>query len=373
MNLSIGIVGLPNVGKSTLFNALTQSTKAAAENFPFCTIDPNTGIVPVPDERLDTIADMVKPEKVIASTIEFTDIAGLVAGASKGEGLGNQFLSHIRECHAIAHVLRSFNSTDIHHVDGSVDPKRDLDVIMTELILADLESVTRQIERLTRKVRAGDKEAKADLTLLETIKTTLESNHLAFELLSDLDEDSLKRFKRFALLTAKKYLIVANVAEDEYASFDEQAFRSQIQPTFINPNTFAQIPVVPVCARLEAELVGMTKDEQTEFLTEIGAQQSGIQALAQAGFDLLGLQNYFTAGPKEVRSWTIRQGATAPQAAGAIHTDFEKGFIKADTITYTDFVTCGGEAGAKEAGKMRMEGKDYIVQDGDVMHFKFNV
>lgn len=372
MNLSIGIVGLPNVGKSTLFNALTQSTKAAAENFPFCTIDPNTGIVSVPDDRIDKIAEIIVPQKIMRSTIEFTDIAGLVAGASKGEGLGNQFLSHIRECHAIAHVLRSFKNSDIHHVDGSVDPARDLEIIMTELILADLESVGRQLERIQRKSRTGDKDSKADLELLESLKELLEQNRLAYEMLVDLDEEGRSRFKRFALLTSKKYMIIANVAEDEYATFDGEAFRATIKPDFINDETFNAIPIVPVCARLEAELVGMTPEEQTEFLTEIGAKVSGIQALAKAGFELLGLQNYFTAGVQEVRSWTIRKGATAPQAAGEIHTDFEKGFIKADTIAYDDFIQCNGEAGAKEAGKMRMEGKEYIVKDGDVMHFKFN-
>lgn len=372
MNIRIGIVGLPNVGKSTLFNALTQSSKAAAANFPFCTIDPNTGIVEVPDERIDRLAEIVKPQRVIRSAIEFVDIAGLVAGASQGEGLGNKFLSHIRECHAIAHVLRAFDSTDIHHVAGKVDPADDLAVILTELILADLESIDRQLEKVARKARAGDKEGKADQALLEQFKTALEQNQLAVTVMEHLSEEDQKQAKRYQLLTTKKCMIIANTAEATYAGFDAAAFRDQIKPDMCSADFWSTVPVVPVCAQLEADLVGMDADERTVFLEEIGATHSGLQNLAQAGFRLLGLQQYFTAGVQEVRSWTIPAGATAPQAAGAIHTDFEKGFIKADTIAYTDFVQCGGEAGAKEAGKMRMEGKEYLVKDGDVMHFKFN-
>jgi GTP-binding protein YchF len=372
MNVTIGIVGLPNVGKSTLFNALTQSNKAAAENFPFCTIDPNTGIVEVPDDRIDKLAEIVEPQKIIRSAIEFVDIAGLVEGASKGEGLGNKFLSHIRECHAIAHVLRAFDSSDIHHVSGKVDPSEDFGVILTELILADLESIDRQIERLSRKSRAGNKEAQADQSLLEKFKIVLEAGQLAITAFDDLTEDEQKGAQHLQLLTTKKFMIIANTAEDNYASFDADAFREKVKPGMCSDELWATIPVVPVCAKLEADLVGMDKEEVTIFLDEIGAKQSGLQNLAQAGFNLLGLQQYFTAGVQEVRSWTIPSGARAPQAAGAIHTDFEKGFIKADTIAYQDFVDFNGEAGAKENGKMRMEGKEYIVKDGDVMHFKFN-
>lgn len=364
MNLKIGIVGLPNVGKSTLFNALTKSTQAAAENFPFCTIDPNVGIVEVPDKRVDKLAEIVQPAKVIRSTVEFVDIAGLVEGASTGEGLGNKFLSHIRECDAIAHVVRDFESSDIHHVSGSVDAKRDLEVIMTELILADLESATKQIERVARKAKTGDKEAKIDLGILERIKETLEAGNLA-NIVEPENDDETQAMKRFQFLTTKPYFVVANTGEDTFASFDVEGFAQQLG--------LQGVTVVPICAQIEAELASLNEEEAQMFLEELGASESGLQRLIHAGFKLLGLQSYFTAGVQEVRAWTIRIGSTAPQAAGEIHTDFEKGFIKADTIAYEDFVANNGELGAKEAGKMRMEGKDYIVQDGDVMHFKFNV
>lgn len=365
MNVKIGIVGLPNVGKSTLFNALTKSTKAAAENFPFCTIDPNVGIVEVPDNRIEKIVEIVQPQKVIRSAIEFVDIAGLVEGASKGEGLGNKFLSHIRECSAIAHVLRDFESGEIHHVDGKINPKVDLEVIKTELVLADFESVQKQIERIQKKAKSGDKDAKASLELLQKISGILEAGNLIIDSLDEFSDDEREVMKSFHLLTAKKYMIIANVSEDQFSTFDTNTFREKI-------GAHSDIPIVKICAKFEADLVGMNDEESQEFLTEIGAKESGLSALAQAGFDLLGLQQYFTAGVTEVRSWTIRKGDTAPQAAGAIHTDFEKGFIKADTISYEDFIANNGEAGAKEAGKMRIEGKDYIVKDGDVMHFKFN-
>ncbi|MCF7905892.1 redox-regulated ATPase YchF [Candidatus Gracilibacteria bacterium] len=364
MNLKIGIVGLPNVGKSTLFNALTKSSKAAAENFPFCTIDPNVGIVEVPDRRLRRLAEIAKPEKIIPSAVEFVDIAGLVRGASKGEGLGNQFLSHIRECNAICHVLRAFQDDGVHHVDGVVDPASDFEVIRTELILADLQSVEKQLTNTEKKAKSGDKEAKLDLSLLLRIKSELEQEHLV-QSLGFTDEETIA-VKRFQLLTAKKFLIVANVAESEFAHFDEAAFRNKI-------NSAPGIPIIPVCAKIEAELAMLSEDEAQEFLLELGANQSGLENLVQKSFDILGLQSYFTAGPKEVRAWTMRRGATAPEAAGEIHTDFQRGFIKADTIAYEDFVTHNGEHGAKEAGKLRIEGKEYIVQDGDVMHFKFNV
>lgn len=364
MNLKIGIVGLPNVGKSTLFNALTKSSNAAAENFPFCTIDPNIGIVEVPDKRVDEISKIVQPAKTQRSVVEFVDIAGLVAGASQGEGLGNKFLSHIRECTAICHVLRDFQDTNVHHVDGSVDAKRDFDVIVTELILADLQSVEKQIERVVRKTKSGDKEAKAIFALLEKCKAALEEGKIASTVELESDDDEMY-FKTFHLLTAKPFMIVANCLEDEFSSFNEAEFRKRV-------NAPDHIPVTPICAKTEAELVELTDEEAQEFLEAIGATESGLETMIHKAFDLLGLQSYFTAGVTEVRAWTIRKGDTAPQAAGAIHTDFEKGFIKADTIAYEDFIACGGEQGAKDAGKMRMEGKEYIMKDGDVMHFKFN-
>lgn len=364
MNLKIGIVGLPNVGKSTLFNALTKSANADAQNFPFCTIDPNIGIVPVPDSRINKLVKIVNPEKVQRSTVEFVDIAGLVEGASKGEGLGNKFLSHIRECNAICHVLRDFESEDIHHVSGKVDPKSDFEVILTELILADLESVDRQIERIARKSRTGDKESTKELALLKRIKEVLEKNNLASSVEIEDDEEIL--FHHFHLLTSKKFMVVANTSETNFAKFDEKAFRERVS---LRP----EIPVIPVCAKIESEFVGLTEEEAQEFLKELGAQESGLENLIHKAFELLGLQSYFTAGVKEVRAWTIKKGSTAPQAAGEIHTDFERGFIKADVIAYEDFISNNGEAGAKEAGKMRMEGKEYLVKDGDVMHFKFNV
>ncbi len=366
MNLKIGIVGLPNVGKSTLFNALTGAKNAAAENFPFCTIDPNVGIVNVPDKRLENLAKIVNPEKIQYSVVEFVDIAGLVAGASQGEGLGNKFLAHIRECSAIAHVLRDFEDPDVHHVSAKVNPGEDFEVILTELILADLESVQKQIERVTKKSRSGDKEAKKDLEFLEKIRGILEKGELASSLQKELGEDYAE-LKKFHLLTTKPFLIVANTSEENFINFNEEKFREKLG------NKFSKVPIVPICAKTEAELAELDPAERLEFLKELGTDKSGLELLTQKSFELLGLQSYFTAGVKEVRAWTIYKGDTAPQAAGAIHTDFEKGFIKADTIAYEDFIKYGGEAGAKEAGKMRMEGKDYIVQDGDVMHFKFNV
>lgn len=363
MNLKIGIVGLPNVGKSTLFNALTKSKKAAAANFPFCTIDPNVGIVEVPDKRIDKLAEIVHPERVVRSAVEFVDIAGLVEGASKGEGLGNQFLSHIRECNAIAHVLRDFQNSDIHHVAGKVDPGHDFSIILTELILADLDSITKQIDRVARKAK-GDKDAKKDLDLMEKFKAALESEKLAN--IVELNEEEEILAKRYQLLTQKKFLVVANVSENDFAKFNETDFRNRAKIP-------AEIPVVAICAQVEAELADLTELEAKEFLAELGATESGLEHLIHSSFKLLGLQSYFTAGVKEVRAWTIYKGDKAPQAAGAIHGDFERGFIKADTIAYKDFVEFGGEAGAKNAGKMRIEGKEYMVQDGDIMHFKFNV
>jgi len=363
MNLKIGIVGLPNVGKSTLFNALTKSKNAEAANFPFCTIEPNVGLVAVPDKRVNQLAEIVKPEKIQRSVVEFVDIAGLVEGASKGEGLGNKFLSHIRECNAIAHVLRDFENDDIHHVAGKINPGQDFDIILTELILADLESVNGQLERVSRKCKSGDKESIADRDLLQRYKDLLEEGNLAQEL--ELTDEESVLSKRFQLLTHKKFLVIANTSEDDFANFDEKAFREKTKIKDI-------IPIVPISAQIEAELSELEDDEAQEFLEALGAEESGAVALIHACFTLLGLQSYFTAGVKEVRAWTIKIGATAPQAAGEIHTDFEKGFIKADVIAFEDFIKFNGEAGAKEAGKMKLEGKEYIVKDGDVMHFKFN-
>jgi ribosome-binding ATPase len=367
MNLKIGIVGLPNVGKSTLFNALTGAKNAAAENFPFCTIDPNVGIVAVPDSRLEKLAEIVSPQKIQHSSVEFVDIAGLVEGASKGEGLGNKFLSHIRECQAIAHVLRDFDDTNVHHVSARVNPAEDFEVILTELILADLESVGRQLDRVQKKARSGDKEAKIEYALLEQVKPVLEAGNLASTIEDDLEEEEKVQLKQLHLLTTKKFLIVANTSEQNFINWEESVFREKLS------GKFESIPVVPICAKTEAELGELDLEERQMFLEELGTDKSGLESLIQKSFDLLGLESYFTAGVQEVRAWTIRKGSTAPQAAGEIHTDFERGFIKADVIAYKDFISNNGEAGAKEAGKMRMEGKTYIVQDGDVMHFKFNV
>ncbi len=365
MNLKLGIVGLPNVGKSTLFNAVTKSAQAEAANYPFCTIDPNVGLVNVPDERLGQLAEIVSPERILHSVVEFVDIAGLVRGASEGEGLGNQFLSHIRECQALCHVVRAFEDENVHHVDAVINPSDDLQTIMTELILADLQSVTKQLERATKKAKSGDKEAKALVSLLERAKAALDAEKMANTI--EVEETEIPLWKSAQLLTAKPFLIIANVAEDDYAIFDPEAFRMTLG------EVAGDAPIVPICAVVEAELATLDDAEAAEFLAELGVKNSGLVSLIRAGFSMLGLQNYFTAGVTEVRSWTIPVGATAPQAAGAIHTDFERGFIKADVIGFDDYIAAGSEAKAKETGKLRMEGKQYIVQDGDVIHFKFNV
>jgi len=363
MSLKIGIVGLPNVGKSTLFNALTRSGGAQAANYPFCTIDPNVGVVEVPDPRMDKLNEIVQPEKSIPAIVEFVDIAGLVKGASEGEGLGNQFLANIRQCDAIAQVIRFFEDEDITHVHGGVNPKLDMDVIQLELMLADLETVTKRLRDAEKKARTGDKNAAAMRTVYERIKTSLENEILVINM--DLTEDEQEMIKDLHLLTNKPFLYIANLKEGELASFDAAAAKANLELT-------DKHEILPISAKVEEDLVGFSPEEASDYLSELGLKESGLNAVIRAAYRLLGLQTYFTAGVKEVRAWTVRIGASAPQAAGVIHTDFEKGFIKAETIAYQDFVDNGGEQGAKEKGKMRMEGKEYIVKDGDVMHFKFN-
>ena len=363
MGIKCGIVGLPNVGKSTLFNALTQAG-IDAENFPFCTIEPNTGVVPVPDPRQDKIAAIVSPERTIPTTMEFVDIAGLVAGASKGEGLGNQFLANIRETDAIAHVVRCFDNDNVIHVANKVDPASDIEVINTELALADLDSVDKQLVKLQKKAKGQDKEAKRLVELLEKIKPALdEAKPVRSVELSDDDKADLKQFH---LLTTKPTLYIANVNED---GFDNNPYLDQVRAIASGENA----EVVVICNKLESEIVELEEEEKAEFLADLGMTEPGLHRVIRAAYQLLGLQTFFTAGVKEVRAWTVKIGATAPNAAGVIHTDFEKGFIRSETIAYDDYIACNGEAGAKEAGKWRLEGKDYIVKDGDVMHFRFNV
>jgi GTP-binding protein YchF len=364
VGIKCGIVGLPNVGKSTLFNAVTQAQNAAAANYPFCTIDPNVGVVPVPDLRLQAIAAIVKPEKVLPTTVEFVDIAGLVAGASKGEGLGNKFLAHIRETDAIAQVVRCFVNDDIVHVAGRIDPMTDIEVINTELALADLETVERGLQRAEKAAKAGDKDSIRLRDLLKRVREHLDAGNPVRTLEMDAAERPLLR--ELHLITAKPLMYVANVAEN---GFRDNPLLRAVEAHAAKEGA----PVVPVCAALEAEIADLEGDDKLAFLADLGLSEPGLDRVIHAGYKLLGLETYFTAGPKEVRAWTIHAGATAPQAAGVIHTDFEKGFIRAEVIGFADYVACKGEHGAKEQGKMRLEGREYVVKDGDVVHFRFNV
>ena len=363
MSLKCGIVGLPNVGKSTLFNALTKAG-IPAENYPFCTIEPNVGIVEVPDLRLEKLAEIVNPQRTLPAVVEFVDIAGLVSGASKGEGLGNQFLAHIRETDAIVNVVRCFENDNVVHVAGKVDPIGDIQVIETELALADLGTVERVIQRETRKAQTGDKSAAKLIALLEQIQKHLDEGHPVRTM--DLDPEQLTLIKSFHLITAKPAMYVANVSEDGFTD----------NPLLDRLTEYAQsqnAPIVAICAAIEAEIADLDDEDRDVFLADMGMDEPGLNRLIRAGYKLLGLQTYFTAGVKEVRAWTIHAGDTAPQAAGVIHTDFERGFIRAQTIAYDDFIQHKGEQGAKEAGKVRAEGKEYVVKDGDVLNFLFNV
>ncbi|MBK1636332.1 redox-regulated ATPase YchF [Rhodovulum adriaticum] len=364
MGFKTGIVGLPNVGKSTLFNALTRTAAAQAANFPFCTIEPNVGEVAVPDPRLDKLAEIAGSKQIIPTRMTFVDIAGLVKGASKGEGLGNQFLANIRECDAIAHVLRCFEDGDVTHVEGRVNPVADAEVIETELMLADMESIEKRLQGLVRKVRGGDKEAVQQERLLKEALAALENGQPARTV--EVAEDDAKAWDMLQLLTAKPVLYVCNVSEDEAAQGN--AHSAAVAAMAAEQGAAS----VVISAKIEEEISQLDAEEAEMFLSELGLEEAGLDRLIKAGHKLLGLQTYFTVGPKEARAWTIPEGTSAPKAAGVIHGDFERGFIRAETIAYDDFIACGGEQGAKDAGKMRAEGKGYVVQDGDVMHFLFN-
>jgi GTP-binding protein YchF len=363
MGFKCGIVGLPNVGKSTLFNSLTKAG-IAAENYPFCTIDPNVGIVEVPDARLQQLTDIVKPKKTIPTTMEFVDIAGLVAGASKGEGLGNQFLGHIRETDAIAQVVRCFEDTDVVHVSNNIDPLSDVETINTELLLADMESIERQLERAGKLAKSNDKDAKAKLAFMQAIQAHVEAGKSARSF--ELEDAQRPWMKELHLITAKPTLYIANVAED---GFEDNPHLDALS-AFVRDEG---AEVVAVCAAIEADIAELDAEEATEFLEELGLEEPGLDRVIHAGYKLLKLQTYFTAGVQEVRAWTIRVGDTAPKAAGTIHTDFEKGFIRAEVVAFDDFIAGNGEQGAKDAGRWRLEGKDYVMKEGDVVHFRFNV
>ncbi len=364
MALQVGIVGLPNVGKSTLFNALTRSKGAQAANYPFCTIDPNVGIVEVPDARLRTLAELVKPERVVPAAVEFVDIAGLVKGASEGEGLGNKFLSHIREVDAICHVVRAFTGTDIIHVDGSVNPQRDRETIETELMLADLDSIRKRLEKIRSAAKSGDKQKLLEQQVATTIESALNDGKKVTDI--PFEKEQAAVMKTFQLLTAKPMIYAVNVAEHELKSATTEQARA-------NLGLDASASVVLISAKIEEDLVDLSPEDAQVFLDDLGVTSSGLDRLIREAYSVLGLITYFTAGVKEVRSWTVKAGSTGPQAAGVIHTDFERGFICVETIAYADYVAAGSEQKAKEMGKMRVEGKEYIVHDGDIMHFRFNV
>ncbi|MFD2307392.1 redox-regulated ATPase YchF [Enterococcus termitis] len=366
MALTAGIVGLPNVGKSTLFNAITKAGAEAA-NYPFATIDPNVGMVEVPDDRLQRLTELVKPKKTVPTTFEFTDIAGIVKGASKGEGLGNQFLSHIRQVDAICHVVRCFDDDNITHVEGRVDPLADIDTINLELVLADLDSINKRYTRVAKIAKTKDKDAVAELAVLDKLKPVLEEGLSARTI--EFTEEEQKIVRSLFLLTAKPILYVANVSEDEVSDSNNNPYVQQVRTFAANENA----EVIVVCARAEEEIAELDDEDKAEFLEALGIEESGLDQLIRAAYDLLGLATYFTAGEQEVRAWTFRKGIKAPQAAGIIHTDFERGFIRAETVSFDDLSTYGNMQAAKEAGKVRLEGKEYVVQDGDVMLFRFNV
>jgi len=365
MGFKCGIVGLPNVGKSTLFNALTETATAEAANYPFCTIEPNTGIVAVPDKRLKKLSELANSQKVIPAQMQFVDIAGLVSGASKGEGLGNKFLSHIREVDAIIHVLRCFEDTEITHVENTIDPLRDSEIIETELMLADLDSLDKQIQNLSKKAKSNDPDAKKDLALMQNLHVLLSDGKPIRS--ADFDKDKLKKIKTFNLLTSKPVLYVCNVSEEDAVlgnKFSKIIFDKAIQENCVS---------VIISGAIESEIALLNDEEKNEFLADLNLKESGLNRLIRKGFDLLGLLTFFTIGPKEARAWTLKKDSTAPEAAGTIHTDFQKGFIRAETISYDDYLNYKSEQAVKDSGRMRVEGSDYIVQDGDIFHFRFNV